>query len=329
MKMLARGFIWWPNMDSDLESVVKQCRVCLLNRNAPALAPVHSVPWPEAPWSSLHLDFAGPVMGKMLLIIIDSHSKWIEAHIMSSCTPQATIDQLRSIFATFGLPKLLVSDNGPSFTSLEFKKFVTQNGIVHRTTAPYHPASNGQAERAVQVIKQGLKKLEGSLETRLSRLLFSYRSTHQTTTGLLPAELLFGRPLRTRLDLVFPDVSRRVQKRQIRNEVRNSSRSTRTFEADDPVLCRGFSHNKGKWLPASVHRKTGPVSYGVSLSDGRIVRRHVDQLISRAPELTSDVFDRNPPLHHSNSPARVHQSPSVLRRSTRTRNPPDRFNPCQ
>ena len=101
-----------------------------------------------------------------------------------------------------------MTDNGAVFTSDEFEDFLKTNGVTHTRTAPYHPASNGLAERAVQTFKQGIKRIQGgSLETRLSRFLFKYRITPHTTTGRSPAELLLGRQPRSRLDLLHPDKS--------------------------------------------------------------------------------------------------------------------------
>ena len=76
---------------------------------------------------------------------------------MSSTTSQKTIDVLRSLFARYGIPEQLVSDNGPQFTSEEFSQFMQPNGIKHIRTASYHPASNGLAERFVQTFKQSVK----------------------------------------------------------------------------------------------------------------------------------------------------------------------------
>ena len=130
----------------------------------------------------------------------------------NSSSSLVTIEKLRSSFATFGIPKVIVTDNGTSFTSKEFQMFVTQNGISHLRSAPYHPATNGLAERAVQTFKEGMRKMSGPLETRLAKFLFHYRITPQTSTGVSPTQMLFGRPLRSRLDLVFPDVGTRIQK---------------------------------------------------------------------------------------------------------------------
>ena len=74
---------------------------------------------------------------------------------MSSVTSTLTIQCLRRIFATFGLPEVVVTDNGPSLVSDEFEAWLKRNGIRHKTSPPYHPATNGLAERAVQTVKRG------------------------------------------------------------------------------------------------------------------------------------------------------------------------------
>ena len=97
----------------------------------------------------------------MFLLIIDAHSKWLEIHITTVSTAAVTIQKLQQTFATLGLPETLVSDNGTAFTSLEFQEFMKQNGITHLRTAPYHPASNSLAERAVQNFKANARRISG------------------------------------------------------------------------------------------------------------------------------------------------------------------------
>ena len=151
----------------------------------------------------------------MFLLIVDSHSKWLEVHVTADVTAATTIDKLQTTFAALGLPEVLVSDNGPAFCSEEFRIFLKENGIQQVLTSPYHPASNGLAERYVQTFKDGIKKLTGgSIESRVARFLSCYRVTPQSTTGISPAELMYGRKLHTKLDLLKPDLAVTVRQKQ-------------------------------------------------------------------------------------------------------------------
>ena len=96
-KSLARGYIWWPKIDKDVEHLAKSCPGCQLQQNEAGKAPVHSWEWPATPWQRIHVDFAGPFLGRMFLIIVDAHSKWPEVEIMTSTTSTQTIDRLRTI----------------------------------------------------------------------------------------------------------------------------------------------------------------------------------------------------------------------------------------
>ena len=206
MKGLARSFVWWPGIDHDLEEKVKSCDACQRTRHSPAQAPLNPWEFPSVPWERLHADFTGPFMNKMFLIVVDAYSKWLEVVPLSAATSEGTIEHLRSIFATHGLPRVFVTDNGSQFTSGEFEAFMKGNRIRHIRSSPYHPSSNGLAERAVQSFKEHLKRLtSGSLQDRLSKFLFWYRLTPHSTTGVPPAELLLGRRPRSKLDLLKPE----------------------------------------------------------------------------------------------------------------------------
>ena len=123
----------------------------------------------------------------------------VDVQVVNSATSRNTIDHLRTLFATHGIPEVLVSDNGTPFTSTEFTEFTKRNGICHIKTAPYHPSSNGLAERAVKTVKEGLKKC--NVVGSLARLLFQYRITPYSTIGISPAELLFNRQIRSQAQL--------------------------------------------------------------------------------------------------------------------------------
>ena len=284
MKGLARSYMWWPGMDKNIEHFVSSCDTCQLQQNAPPSAPIQPWHWPSRPWSRLHIDYAGPFLNKMFLIVIDSYSKWIDAFPVSAATSFVTIDKLRTCFATHGIPQVVVSDNASQFVSAEFQEFLKHNHIKHIRAPAYHPSSNGLAERAVQIFKNGMKSFKsGSIETKLARFLFTYRRLPQSTTGVSPAELLMNRKLRSRIDAIFPDPSSKVvEKQQLMKETSDVHSRIREFTPGQLV----YVSTLGKLVPGVVVEKTGSVMYKVTLLDGRIVTRHIDHLRRRSDQVS-------------------------------------------
>ncbi|XP_063839146.1 uncharacterized protein K02A2.6-like [Ostrinia nubilalis] len=283
MKQIARNYVWWENIDRDLEEVARECLPCRELRPAPPAAPLHSWPWPAEPWARLHVDFLGPFNNNYYLIIIDAHSKWIEVEKVNTTSANAVCDSLRRHFSRFGLPKRIVSDNGPPFSSAAFAEYLNCNGIKHTLVPPYHPSSNGAAENAVRTIKRVLKKAELEREDTnraLSRFLFMYRNTEQSTTGREPAVALMGRRLRGRLDLLRPDAAERVRARQLVEEARDEA-PLRVAKQNEPILIRNYSKSGNKWEEGVVHERIGPVSYNVTTKNGHTHKRHIDQILAR------------------------------------------------
>jgi transposase InsO family protein len=123
MEALARSYVWLPSIDKDLESAV-------------------------------HIDHAGPMSGNTFLVVVDIHSRWVEVGKVKSTDGHTTIRVLRKLFATHGVPRVIVSDNGPAFASSELAEFFHQNGVRHTFAAPYHPSYNGQVERFVRIFME-------------------------------------------------------------------------------------------------------------------------------------------------------------------------------
>ena len=130
--------MWWLGIDKDIENVTKSCLPCLENKSQSPTAPLHSGLWPTTQWKRIHVDFAGPFLDKMFLVVVDAHSKWPEMIQMPLTTSLKTIKPLRTLFTKYRLPEQLVSDNRPQFTSEEFANFIKANGIKHICSAPYH-----------------------------------------------------------------------------------------------------------------------------------------------------------------------------------------------
>ncbi|XP_063626442.1 uncharacterized protein K02A2.6-like [Cydia splendana] len=275
MKLLARSFVYWKNIDKDIDDKVNSCRTCRLEQNAPPKAPIHHWEDPAGPWQRIHIDFAGPISGYQLLIVVDAFSKWVEIIPTKTTTSSFCIQKLDELFDTFGLPYTLVSDNGRQFTSQEFQNFLSNNGIVHKTIAPYHPATNGQAERFVQTIKKTLHKLEGESGVITQKILKVKRILRGTpgSSGDTPYMRMFGREVRTRLTA------------KIRAPPRSPLRPAPTpttikqFALGSRVQARSYSVSDKKWQFGIVRRRLGNLHYEIVIDDGRVWIRHLDQLL--------------------------------------------------
>ena len=234
------------------------------------------------------------------------------------------------------IAQIFVYDNGPAFTSIEFKTFLKENGIHHVTTAPYHPAGNSLAERTVQTFKQALKKEPTmDLDTQLSKFLFHYHMTPHATTGVPPPELLMQRKPRSRLDLLKPQLSTTVHLKQTKQKL-NHDKSTpvHQFQIDDAVYVQDLP-SRSTWLPGTVVKIRGLLTYDIELEDGRIVTRHVDNIRRQQPQTTSlsssittedDCLPTAVACSDNSSVTEPTDSAAVpLHRSTRVTHPPNRY----
>lgn len=281
MKNLSRSYVYWPNLDRDIEELCRACEACRAVRDAPPRAQLHPWEYPLNPWQRLHADFAD-CGGKKYLIVVDANSKWVEAITMNGTDTNSTIRVLRDIFARFGLPSQLVTDNGPPFSAHDFNTFCIKNCIRHTTTAPYRPQGNGAAENAVKTIKKCIKRAlhEGEdVAVALSKFLLQYRNSPHATTGVSPAEALLGRRLRGRLDALRPDRARTVHRQQQRQRDAAGGAVERPLQLGDTVMTRDYSVRGGKWAEGKLVQQTGPVSYRVDMGRGVEWRRHADQII--------------------------------------------------
>ena len=318
MKAIARSYFWWPSLDKAIESIVSSCESCQAVKSPPPKAPLHPWIWPTRPWERVHVDFAGPFRGRMFLLLMDAHSKWPEIIELTSTTASKTIDVLREIFSRNGLPEQIVSDNGPQFVSEEFGRFMKENAIKHIRISPYHPASNGAAERLVQTFKQAMRAMESQqvpLQQTLSNFLLMYRSTPHSTTGETPSKLFLGRQLRTRFDLLLPDVGIRVRERQAAQKQQHDSKArSREIPVGSSVTVKDF-RNPSVWKSGVVVQRTGPLSYRVRLDSGQVWRKHVDHLRQVAtPGFeygTPDVGSNHSAAERPMGPAPSHVIPVV------------------
>uniref|UniRef100_A0A1Y1K1P5 RNA-directed DNA polymerase n=2 Tax=Photinus pyralis TaxID=7054 RepID=A0A1Y1K1P5_PHOPY len=283
MKANARAYFWWPALDSDIEKCVSSCRGCMHSRSEPNKSVLTPNLKTYTAFERVHADFLGPIKNKIILVIIDMHSKWPQAYIMNSTDAGTTIEKFRDYFSIFGLPSVCVTDNGPQFTSNEFSKFLSMNGVKHVTSPPYHPSSNGFAENFVKSIKNGIcKSLKDdsnrgvSLETILNRFLFHYRNSVHTSTGVTPSSLVFRNKPKNRLDRLLE------VKSSSDNKVKDYKGNRQVnFKIEERVWCRDYRNpNKKGWVEAKIEEIINERVYLCRvLGEELIWKRHVDQIL--------------------------------------------------
>ena len=299
MKAIARRYMWWPRRNDDIEAQAQSCQICQTVQTSPPVAPLYPWTWPKRVWQSLHINFAEKD-GNNLLVVIDSHSKWLEVKHTTSTTSQRTTAVLRDLFSSYGLPEEVVSDNGPQFVSHDFTNFMKMNGIKHTLTPPYHPASNVAAEHSVQILKQALRKqvashhegqLKLTIEHRLANVLFRNRNTPNTVTCVPPAELFLKRQPHIRLFNLLPSVEKQVNAQQAKQKLHHDRNRVkmRDFAASDSMSVRNTQGTYAKWLPGTVIHRLGPLTYLVKVGHRqRFV--HIDHLL-QAHSIADPVLD--------------------------------------
>ena len=304
MKQLARSIIYWPLIDDDIERVSRSCNSCAEHQNKPPKPAIH--PWmlPEKPWSRLHVDHTINFLGSNWLVLVDAYSKYPCVHATSKTSSKATMDILEQEFAHFGYPHTLVTDNATTFLSEEFQAWCQERGIVHLSGAPYHPATNGAAERLVQSFKKSMVKSDLPPKAALQEFLMQYRRT-PLDSGLSPSEMLNGRQIRTKLDALIPSPAHAAQgrqakavaKEQLSERTKMVNAMTYQYAVGAPCYalycCPRRNKKSSRWIPAVVVKVFGTRLVNVRvLPRGPIWRRHIEQL---RPRYRYDDDDDNDP----------------------------------
>ena len=166
-------------------------------RSAPPREPLQQHDFIARPWSKIGADLC-QIDGRTLLVVCDYYSNFIEVARLNTVTTRSVLRELLPMFARFGLPDVLVSDNGPQFASAEFAVFVKQKGITHVTSSPHYAQSNGKAENAVKTLKLLFAKAKQSGESEYMALL-DWRNTPSEGMSTSPAQRLMGRRCKTLL----------------------------------------------------------------------------------------------------------------------------------
>lgn len=348
-KQRLRELYWFPGMDALVRSEVSDCTLCpKMDKSARVCeAPLQPVPLPEGPWRKLGIDIVGPFETakwdcKFAITLTDYYSKWPEVAFASTVTTETVVAFLRSVFSRYGNPESLVTDNGPQFTSAAFATFLKDQGVTLIHSSVYHPASNGAIERFNRVFKACIQSAiiqNKPWKTTTTDFLQAYRATPHAMTNASPFELMHGRKMRTKLNVLAPppatvqdaDVRSRVSLRQSRmKQYCDAKRGARTpsFREGDSVRVRKPVHvPKGHpkfSTPIKIKRQVGESTY--ILDDGKTWHASHLAAVPEKPPESPDQPKTGPddqPKTGPDEPTEPRPNLQAQDRPTRAHRPPD------
>ena len=300
----AREFVFWVNINSDLKEMVEKCDICQSQQNSTASVQKYVSEVPPLPWHTLGSDLFY-FQRIDFLVVVDYFSKYLIVRKLPSSTSSAVIKELGMIFSEFGNPLVFRSDNGPCYSSQEFKFFMQNWLVEHRTSSPHYPQSNGLAESMVKVSKNLIEK---SIKQDLpwNRLLLDYRCTPISSEIPSPAEILFGRKFRSSISILPSQVlNDRISKQRELIAKKEGKFYASTQDFQDRIKALPFEAGQNVWLQDSDSRKfeeavirekcREPNSYMVEIpATGQCFRRNSNFIKPRQTDKNSVSTDPLP-----------------------------------
>lgn len=282
-KLRAKEIMFWPNMTSQIQDYLSHCQSCLTYRRQNTKEPLLSHEVPSRAWYKVGTDLFH-FGRKTYLIVVDYYSKFVEMIELYSTTSREVINQLKNIFRRHGIPEIVISDNGPEYSSSAFCEFSKHWNFKHVTSSPTYPQSNGQVERTIQTIKNIMKKTAYD-NSDFDLALLEYLNTPISSELASPAELLFNRKLRSivpcmprlLLPKIHRDISNKLKSRQVvqKKYYDRNSKNLKTLQIAQKVKVRLNNH----WVPGIVEHVVSNRSYLIKLETGNIIRRNRKHII--------------------------------------------------
>ena len=296
----AKECLYWNGMMKDITEYIGDCRECLLNARTYPSEPMMPYPTPSSPWQQISSDLF-ELDGEKYVLVADSFSKMpFVKYLGQNTSSRAVINFLEELFSVHGQCQILHSDNGPQYSSLEFKKFVEEWDIVHITSSPRYAQSNGFIEKMVGVVKNIIKKAKMS-KSNIHKALLAYRACPLSNGMKSPAELLFHRKIANSLPvkiLATPDVIDHHSKLQeISGKSKLNYDSHSRSELNELLPGMKVLVQDGKtWFPATIKSKNPePRSYTVFTPNGHEIRRNRKFLKELSNNASKQFLFRSPP----------------------------------
>lgn len=328
-KHRAREAVYWPLITKNIEDMVSRCDICLYHRNAQPKEPMCPHDIPERPWQKVATDLF-EWNQENYLVVVDYHSRYFEVAKVPDTSASTIVHYTKSMFARHGIPDEVMSDNGPQYSSAQYKQFAEQWEFKHSTSSPRYPQSNGLAEKTVQTLKTILSKASQDGKDPYLCIL-EYRNS-PVGKCKSPAQLLMGRRLRTtlpmRTELLKPESSvnngfqqnREEEKSKQQKHYDRGSHELPKLKAGEQIRLR---NQNNRWEPATVIREVDSRSYIVRTENGRFYRRNRRWLMqTRKSTVLPRAEGSDSKFGNTCFPEK---SPVVMTRTGRVIKPPERY----
>ena len=270
-------------MNSEIRTYIESCGTCTTYSTKQPAEPPVITEQPEQAWSKVATDLFS-FGGKNFLATVDCYSNFIEVDYLQSTDSSTVIVKLKAHFARQGIPDVLMTDNGPQFSSTEFRRFVQSWGFRHQTSSPGYPQSNGSAEAAVKVAKSLMRKCLATKDDYFLALL-NHRNTPSAGFNSSPSQRLLGRRSKTLLpitkNLLRPEVTNHSQEFQNKLFSRSnhldkyaSGRDLPPLQVGDNVRIQPIANGQRQWKEGTVMETLPNRSFIVASEDGSLLRRN-------------------------------------------------------
>ncbi len=279
----ARDAIYWPQINNDIRNAISTCSVCLEHQPCQQKEPMHSQPIPKGRFEIVSTDLFS-IKGDTYLILVDHFSKYWEISHLQETTAEAVVGELKQHFARYGIPKLLISDNGPQYQCQEFRAFATEWQFSHHTSSPHHPRGNATAEAAVKNAKNILKKARADGRDPWLAILEHQNIPSADSTGSAVQKFMSRRtksliPIRS--DKLEPQIvptetviaSQVETKRKAKLHYDKQAKELPPLVIGQQVRAKVRPQSSATWSPGKVVNKLTPRSYIIE-AENRQYRRN-------------------------------------------------------
>ena len=274
-----RDILYWPSMSAQLKNYVASCKICNQFSNKQQRENLKSHEFPSRPWSKVGMDIF--TIGKHnYLILVDYFSSYFEVISLETMEAKTVIAKVKSYFARYGIPDIVMTDCGTQFTSHDFQKLVKEWCFKHVKSSPHHHQSNGKAENAVKIAKRLFQKAKEDGRDPLLALL-EWRNTPTEGFNSSPAQRFIGRRTQFQLPitdkLLKPNLIKgipKIQKKKLENQKKYYNRSSRNLKVLKPGDVIRLQPNPGEkyWKKGKVVEEISPRKYKVSVNGKYYVR---------------------------------------------------------